>query len=312
MAANSGKFHAKFHNNHKRGWSCSPVMIFTWFTIFLWIAFLIYCVNHGLINSTQVSVMVENTELLMDKNSLRGHDHPAIPTTEHLTQPKQPAVDHSHDIYVVFSTDCTPYQDWQSLVLFHSAKLVKQPGVITRIASGCNEEKQKQLSKLYRDLYGNYCTVHFTPDFKKDAKTQRSYDFYNKPWGLKHWLDYANPPIPSHALVALLDPDMAFLRPITLEIGTLPNIVSKRIPKKEIGDNITLGHPVAQTYGLGAPWAREKHKHFDKYKICGQDSPCVKPDEAFAEMHYSVGPPYVMVKEDFIRIANSWTTLVPK
>lgn len=32
------------------------------------------------------------------------------------------------DIHVIFSTDCNPYQDWQSLFVFHSAKVVGQKG----------------------------------------------------------------------------------------------------------------------------------------------------------------------------------------
>lgn len=304
-------FNAKFTALNKKSSSCSPVVIFSWATILLWVGFLAYCVHYGLITPDQITGMVENAELL-EKNTLSKVEnlrHRLVPrSVEDL--PVAPAEDHSQDVYVVFSTDCTPYQDWQSLVLFHSAKLVKQKGVITRIASGCDEEKQQQLSKLYKELHGDYCTVHFTPDFKKDEKTKKSYDFYNKPWGLKHWLENAK--VPPHALIALLDPDMIFLRPITHQISSLPHIVSKRIPKSEVVENITQGFPVAQTYGLGAPWAREQHRHFDKYKICGKESPCVEPDEKFAELHYSVGPPYVIVKEDFVRIAQSWTRLVPR
>lgn len=41
--------------------------------------------------------------------------------------------------YLVFSTDCTGYQNWQSLAIFLSADDVRQPGTLIRIASGCNE-----------------------------------------------------------------------------------------------------------------------------------------------------------------------------
>eukprot|EP00981_Chlorochromonas_danica_P012000 scaffold4368_cov180-Ochromonas_danica.AAC.13 len=157
------------------------------------------------------------------------------------------------DIFVVFSTDCTTYQDWQSLVLFYSAKLVRQPGVITRIASGCDES----------------------------------------------------------AIIALLDPDMVFLRPITRQIASKPYLIDKPL-LGEVMENITIGRPVGQLYGLGAPWAKESHRYFNKYRICGEDSPCVKPTVQYGELHYSVGPPYVMVKEDFVRIAETWTRLVPR
>jgi hypothetical protein len=58
--------------------------------------------------------------------------------------------------------------------VFHSATVVGQVGKVTRIASGCDEEKQEILKNLYKKLYpsGEY-TAHFTPDFKKDEKTNK-------------------------------------------------------------------------------------------------------------------------------------------
>jgi hypothetical protein len=62
----------------------------------------------------------------------------------------------------------------------------------------------------------------------------------------------------------------------------------------------------------GAPWTNDNHKHFKRGKICGEGSPCLEPNMQYGELHYSVGPPYVVNKQDFIKIANSWTGLVPK
>ena len=80
------------------------------------------------------------------------------------------------NVHVVFSTDCTPYQDWQSLVVFHSAVVVGQRGPITRIASGCDEVKKAELLQLYSKLYPQY-SVHFTPDYKHDTKTNKKCTF---------------------------------------------------------------------------------------------------------------------------------------
>jgi len=129
---------------------------------------------------------------------------------------------------------------------------------------------------------------------------------------LKHFLELANPPLPEDALIALLDPDMILLRPITPFIGSRPFIIDKHIPRHEIVNRIGDGHPAAQTYGLGAPWTNDTHRHFKRSVICGEDSPCLEPDRVFGELHYSVGPPYVVTKRDFIKIANSWTRLVPR
>ena len=78
-------------------------------------------------------------------------------------------------VHVIFSTDCEFYQDWQTLVLFQSANRVGQKGPITRIASGCSEEKKARLVELYGKLYPpeRQFSAHFTPDFKHDSKTNR-------------------------------------------------------------------------------------------------------------------------------------------
>ena len=70
-------------------------------------------------------------------------------------------------------------------------------------------------------------------------------DFYNKPWGLKHWLQHADPPIPPHTVIALLDPDMIFVRPLTPQMRGQPNnVYNKHLYKTEedILDRIVEGN----------------------------------------------------------------------
>ena len=156
--------------------------------------------------------------------------------------------DHSN-IHVVFSTDCSKFQDWQSLLLFHSASVVKQPGTITRVASGCTDNKANELRALYKTLHPTY-NVHFTPDFKTDAKTKKKYDFYNKPFGILHWLEHADPPLQSNALLALIDPDFIFLRPLTSRVAGQDNtLVSDGVTGTDLIERAGRGHPVAQYYG---------------------------------------------------------------
>jgi peptidyl serine alpha-galactosyltransferase len=137
-------------------------------------------------------------------------------------------------------------------------------------------------------------------------------DFYNKPWGMKHFLMYSSPPIPKNTIIALLDPDMIFLRPLTPEISSDISLLTDKAVKGEIIDRIIPGRPVAQTYGLGAPWTNDNHKKFNRGRICGEGSPCLETTVRFGELHYSVGPPYIAYKTDFIRIVETWTTFVPR
>jgi len=214
-------------------------------------------------------------------------------------------------VHIIFSTDCGTFQDWQTLVLFHSAKRVKQNGPVTRIASGCDAQKKDILTNLYKKLYPDY-HVHFTPDFMQ-TKTGKKYAFYNKPYGLEHWLEYADPPVPDHTVIALLDPDMILLRPITTQVKGLEGMLhDRRVNKDTLQDVIERGKPVAQLYGLGAPWGNDKHKHFNRTHVCGLNSPCLKGSEGYLSQHYAVGPPYIAEKYDFYKIARSWTDFVPR
>ena len=137
--------------------------------------------------------------------------------------------------------------------------------------------------------------------------------FYNKPWGVKHWLAHAEPKVSDSIVVALIDPDMIFLRPITSKIRGQPNnILSQNMKEEDLMDKIKLGYPVSQLYGLGAPWTNDTHLLFNRTKICGIDSPCLETKRRFGGDHYAVGPPYIMVKADMIRLTNTWTLFVKR
>eukprot|EP01041_Mallomonas_annulata_P000783 gene783-1510_t len=318
---------------------CTPVVFVSWVLILGWLGFLWYCWKSGLLLSKKIPTMAEvdgfinhTEQVLLNKIShmhigVKAPQYPVKFTDESAAQAETTSTEETievpdkaaaapapmeDEVHVIFSTDCTPFQDWQTLTVFHSAMVVGQKGTITRIASGCDEEKKVKLSALYKTLYPQY-HVHFTPDYKKDGKTKKSYDFYNKPYGLQHWLDNADPPIRSGVVIALIDPDMIFLRPITTKVAGEQNLIySSGIKPEEIFEKIGPGKPVSQQYGLGAPWARDGHPRFNRAKICGEGSPCLKPNENFAANHYSVGPPYIVEKDDLVRIAKSWTTFVPQ
>jgi len=276
--------------------------------------FLLYCWSKGLIDKSKVNHLTSEVHSIINTveseiKSVMQHQRGGDNKDANIQQ----RVDGS-DVHIVFSTDCSEYQDWQTLLLFHSAKVVGQKGRITRIASGCTDEKQQQLTELYQRLYPEF-GAHFTPDFKKDAKTKKSYDFYNKPWGMKHWLEYCKPPLPEDTYIALLDPDMILLRPLTRSISEDPAAIFDREYYAKEGPlplMVSKGHAVAQMYGLGAPWTNDNHKKFRRGKICGEGSPCLLTQLRFGEMHYSVGPPYFLHKTDMHAVVDTWTEFVPR
>lgn len=138
---------------------CSTVLI-------CWVFVLCYYWESGqphpsnLPNQTDADGVVKNAKV-----SLQGSISDSLPMVP-LDNPE------ASDIHVVFSTDCGEFQDWQTLLLFHSAMVVGQ-GPVTRIASGCDDAKKEVLTALYKKLHPKY-HVHFTPDFSRDEKSQRS------------------------------------------------------------------------------------------------------------------------------------------
>jgi len=70
---------------------------------------------------------------------------------------------------------------------------------------------------LHRRLPSQF-KVHFTPDFKEDKKTGKRYDFFNKPFGMLHWLEHAKG-VGENAVIALIDPDFFFIRPLSAVVG---------------------------------------------------------------------------------------------
>lgn len=142
-----------------------------------------------------------------------------------------------------------------------------------------------------------------------DKKSGKSYDFYNKPHGLLHWLDSPNAP-PQDAIVALLDPDFIFMRPLTYKIAKDKVLYTPTVTDDEVKhfDEVREGYPVAQQYGIGSHWVN----HFNVPYIAGKDSPATKTSISDAFKYYSVGPPYLVHRSDMHKIAVSWVEMVPK
>lgn len=186
--------------------------------------------------------------------------------------------------------------------------MVGHKGPLTRIASGCSLEQQTALKAIYAmlDQGRNKFRLHVTPDFSKDEATGKTYYFYNKPGGLQHWLQSAASP-PDDTVVALIDPDFVFMRPLTAKIKADGIISSGDVTEDKLIDEVTVGHPAAQFYGIGDKWIE-----FNLTYIAGADSPALGVKTGPAWNHYSIGPPYIVAKPDMVRIAQLWHEVVPR
>lgn len=226
-------------------------------------------------------------------------------------------------MHIVFSTDCSPYQHWQSYLLFFSSLRSKQPGTVTRIASGCSESEaayeqswfNEHISTMSRRFH-----LHFTPNFsnvKVDGQSKGGdYKYFNKPFGLRHWIEHSplmglndNGEVkgPDEAIV-LLDPDMIILRPITTDFSSDRDVIIPKRVLKYRKTRLEKGVPFGQAYGMGAKW-----KDFDLDLIIGKGVPSPARDLPKMEglLRYAVGPPYLAFARDMYAIAVKWTEFVP-
>ncbi|KAL8471171.1 hypothetical protein ACS0TY_028749 [Phlomoides rotata] len=108
-------------------------------------------------------------------------------------------------IHTLFSTECTPYFDWQTLGLVHSFNLSGQPGEITRLLS-CTEEDLKQYKG--HDL----APTHYVPSMSRHPLTGDWYPAINKPAAVVHWINHVKT---DAEYVVILDADMIMRGPIT-------------------------------------------------------------------------------------------------
>ena len=90
------------------------------------------------------------------------------------------------DYHIVFSTSCSRSQDWESYVFFYHAMKVQQPGSVTRIVSGCNDQQRQERQHFFdahiRTMRDNDSFhIHFTPDYSRiELDHGKPYKYMNK------------------------------------------------------------------------------------------------------------------------------------
>lgn len=246
------------------------------------------------------------------------------------------------DVHIVFSTDCSGYQHWQSIALWYAAQFAGQIGPITRVASGCSPQQQEVISEEWRRIdRSNRFRVHFTPPMELPGR----YKYSNKPGGLLHWLLHAHPPI-AEPFVALIDPDMLLYRPLTTRLaeGLTPAsrankagkaqeelhdeggvgqilTVASVTPVESLPPRVALGQPAGQHFGIGGQWSRAMSKSarpgsawasFSKEHVCGVGAPCTHTSNHDADHLYAAGPVYLAHVDDWRRVAEAWWDFVPR
>lgn len=255
-----------------------------------------------------------------DLSSAQNHDQLTLPLPHRELDPRfrsllTPDEDQALEIHasdntryhIIFSTDCSPFQHWQSYLVFFTAMSVRQPGHVTRIASGCEGDDIKLMQDWFHDHIQGMSSrfhLHLTPRFSGVKNEQGDivgdYKFFNKPFGLQHWMEHAEHMSlqQSDDIVILIDPDMLLLRPLTGDFSQdRDTVFSPRRRNRVLGRKVEHGLPFAQTYAFGAQW-----QNLDLDKIAGPNSPAKQYNKTDANLYFPVGPPYIATVKDMYKV----------
>lgn len=171
--------------------------------------------------------------------------------------------------HIIFSTECTPYFDYQTLGLLHSYVKANQTGRITRLMA-CDDENYS--GRGLTSKFPNADTfVH--RNYAVHPKTGDKYAAYNKPYSVLSWLKESEP---DEDYIVFLDADMVINSRITVEaVGAEP------------------GRPVSALYGY------LKGVDPESYMEIKESVPNVEKAD-------KVGGFMVMHKADMKRLAPWW------
>lgn len=220
-------------------------------------------------------------------------------------------------LHIIFSSGCNYFQHWQSELLLSSALLAGQHGRITRIVSGCYDKTAETAKHRHQtfpggkndhlvpvDILNKSVNENFglfiTPQFEGAV----DFPWINKPSSINFFMKYARKELDKfgETVIAIIDPDFIFLKPLTQAGESEDNIIATR---GQIKDDIVIkGRPVGQRYGLEGGWV-------NKFKPVDQ----ITGDPNSASLHWtskeaaqwtSVGPPMIVEIDDLTNLADKW------
>lgn len=264
-----------------------------------------------------VALIVVSLLIILSSLSLLP-PHNEYPDSHPLSSALQPVGDSAgenasdRNYHMVFSTACSPFQNWQAYMFFYHAWKVGQRGTVTRLASGCKPDQREEQQKVFDEMIAPLSSqfhIHFTPDFSGPDKVK----YFNKPFGLLHWMkESLGYPKKAHLyetdIIMILDPDMMLLKPLTHVFSS--DQVHWHTPPVDNVTTVREGYPFAQLYGFANQWLTSLGSNVSF--VVGKDSPVHGVSYDDAAMYYPAGPPYLATAGDMYRIATSWTEFLPR
>jgi peptidyl serine alpha-galactosyltransferase len=265
-----------------------------------------------------------NVYYLLSKGGLNDPLPPVQPLQERkaTSASSSPPIGPDVQYHVIFSTGCSPKQDFQSYVFFFHALKSKQPGIITRIAA-CKDDEGAALMEYHKEfiqpMSPNFL-LHITPDYSEIKGAGTPFHYFNKPFSCHHWMEHAlgygpkpkqlgdNPN--DNTIVILCDPDQIIMRPFTNnQFEDNPKLWMERTTHPIIR-YVDHGKPMGQFYGFGDQWKTKTNitRYVPKEELPSFVQTMSKEEK---NQNYAVGPPYIVTAFDFYTIVTRWKAFVP-
>jgi hypothetical protein len=228
------------------------------------------------------------------------------------------------NIHIAFSTGCSAGQEWQSYALFHSILQSGQTGHVTRVASGCSEKELLAITaafdKTIRPMSPDRFHLHTTPNYSK-VLPGTDYNFFNKPFGLRHWMqeslgysstNTADNNVHDDTVFIILDPDQLIVRPFVQDYTYEKEFWYPRNGQPAKHTAVTRGHPMAQLYGFGTGWMPKVNMSgLFRNETASVPYPYDQKlwNPTVVQQSFVAGPPYMAVGVDMYQIVNTWATI---
>jgi len=234
----------------------------------------------------------DNKDEVEDKDVSTGRGDSSAKEETKKNELEDVSVGHSkpgiENIHVLISTGCSTQQHWEAEVLIYTWKKLNHPGRITRIVSGCKTEDERNLNQVSAiEGVSFFFTNDYSPPEGED-NAGRPFHYFNKPFSIKQFFETAHIYNGLEDIVVLLDPDMLLFE-----------IFDNASPESDFF--VSEGHPASALYAIGTKWI--------KWNLCDVEDCHI--DGGLGMKHYSVGPPYIMHKADWRKVAPLWVEHSP-
>ncbi|EGZ19595.1 hypothetical protein PHYSODRAFT_253331 [Phytophthora sojae] len=242
--------------------------------------------NHKLFQ--EIRDLLSDTANTSQAIATHATEQPATPIPD-KEMPKFPADHDGSNMHIVFSASCDQRNRLlQQTVVQLTASGVGQKDPITQILSGCSESDRL---------------------LNPEPGAQDSYPAYNKPFGLRPFLQHTFPEV-KHELVALIDGDFFFFRPLEANPGrNMSKFYHGRRDPSTVDDAVIDGVALAQDWNALKDGFFAEDKADVLKQVCG-GLPCGNVSrENGAEYYGNIGPPYIMTRSDALRMVDDYCHL---